>query len=72
VHFVLHLLTLLGNLIPVKVAGDAESPLVLEVTIDRPPNETREQGLARTARERGLPPAIVGTATRATNGRDND
>jgi hypothetical protein len=46
---------LLGKLIPVKVAGDAEEPPVLRMTIDRPPDETREQWLARTARERGLP-----------------
>src|SRR5262245_1003515 len=33
----------------------------LLVTIDRPPNETREQWLERTARERGLlAPAVVG------------
>jgi hypothetical protein len=59
---------LLGKLIPVKVAGEAESSLVLGVTIDRPPDETREQWLARTARERGLSLPVVGTA----NGRDDD
>jgi hypothetical protein len=46
---------LLGKLIPVKVARDAEDPPVLRMTIDAPPDETREQWLARTARERGLP-----------------
>jgi hypothetical protein len=52
---------LLGKLIPVKVAGDVDSPITLHATIDRPPDETREQWLARTARERGLlAPAIVG------------
>jgi hypothetical protein len=33
---------LLGKLIPVKVAGDEDNPLVLHATIDRPPDETRE------------------------------
>ncbi len=52
---------LLGRLIPVKVAGDAEDLPVLRMTIDAPPKETREQWLERTARERGLlAPAIVG------------
>jgi hypothetical protein len=65
--------TLLGKLIPVKVADDAENSSVLRVAVDRPPDETREQWLARTARECGLlAPAIVGPAIRATNGRDND
>ena len=63
---------LLGRLIPVKVAGDAEDPPVLRMTIDAPPDETREQWLARTARERGITRAIVGPATQATNERDND
>jgi hypothetical protein len=36
-------------------SGDEDKPRVLGVTIDRPPDETREQWLARTARERGLP-----------------
>jgi hypothetical protein len=62
---------LLGKIIPVKVEGDQVNPLVLG--IDRPPDETREQWLARTARERGLPvPTIVGPAARPTSGRDND
>ena len=63
---------LLGKLIPVKVAGDAEEPPVLRMTIDAPPDETREQWLARTARERGLPaPAIVGAAVGSANGGDS-
>ena len=63
---------LLGRLIPVKVAGDAEDPPVLRMAIDAPPNETREQWLARTARERGLPaPAIVGAAVGSANGGDS-
>jgi hypothetical protein len=46
---------------------------VLTVAIDAPPDETREQWLARTARERVINrPAIVGPTARATNGRDND
>ena len=63
--------TLLGKLIPVKVAGDAEDPPVLRMTIDAPPDETREQWLARTARERGLPAAIVGAAVGSVNGGDS-
>ena len=63
---------LLGKLIPVKVAGDAEDPPVLRMTIDAPPKETREQWLERTARERGITRAIVGPTTRAANERDND
>ena len=52
--------------IPVKVAGDAEDPPVLRMTIDAPPDETREQWLARTARERGLPaPAAKSCADQA-------
>jgi hypothetical protein len=63
---------LLGKLIPVKVAGDAEEPPVLRMAIDAPPDETREQWLARTARERGLPaPAIVGAAVGSANGGDS-
>ena len=58
-----------------EVAGDAEDPPVLRMTIDAPPAETREQWLARTARERGITraitPAIVGPATRATDGLDD-
>ena len=63
---------LLGKLIPVKVAGDAEDPPVLRMTVDAPPAETREQWLERTARERGITRAIVGPTTRAANERDND
>ena len=61
----------LGKLIPVKVADDDENPLVLRVTVDGPPDETREQWLARTARERGITPAIVGFPTRTANERDD-
>jgi hypothetical protein len=61
----------LAKLIPVKVAGDAEDPPMLRMTVDAPPNETREQWLVRTARERGITRAIVGPATRATDERDD-
>ena len=63
---------LLGRLIPVKVAGDAEDLPVLRMTIDAPPKETREQWLERTARERGITRAIAGPTTRAANERNND
>ena len=62
---------LLGKLIPAKVAGDEDNPITVLATIDRPPNETREQWLARTARERGITTAIVGPATRSASGRDS-
>jgi hypothetical protein len=62
---------LLGKLIPVKVAGDEGNALVLRVAVDRPPDETREQWHARTARERGLSPAVAGTATGPANGENN-
>ena len=52
--------------------ADEEDPLVLRAAVDRPPEETREQWLARTARERGLlAPAIVGRPTRSANERDD-
>ena len=34
---------------------DEDNPQMLRVLIDKPPDETKEQWLARTARERGLP-----------------
>src|SRR5262245_28581808 len=47
--------------------------VTLRAANDRPPEETREQWLARTARERGLSaPAIVSPSTRSTDGRDDD
>ena len=64
--------TLLGKTMPTVVAGDEDNPPVLGVAIDAPPDETREQWLARTSRERGLlAPAIVGPAPRPANGRDS-
>ena len=51
---------------------DEDNPQMLRVLIDKPPDETREQWLARTARERGLPaPAIVGAAVGSANGGDS-
>ena len=51
---------------------DEDNPQMLRVMIDAPPDETREQWLARTARERGLPaPAIVGAAVGSANGGDS-
>lgn len=46
--------TLLGKTMPTVVAGDAENPVALRMLIDRPPEETREQWLARRSME--LPP----------------
>jgi hypothetical protein len=46
--------------------------LTLKTLIDRPPEETREQWLARTARERGLPaPTTLDPAIGPANGRDS-
>jgi phage terminase small subunit len=51
---------------------EEDVPAMLRMTIDAPPSETREQWLARTARERGLPaPAIVDPATRPANARES-
>lgn len=52
---------LLGRIVPVKVVGDEENPSVLKVMVDRPPQETREQFLAR--RSRGLGVTIVPLVT---------
>lgn len=43
--------------------GDEEYPLVLRAMADRPPDETREQWLARRQRELGIAPTLVVTAT---------
>ncbi len=45
---------LLGKVIPITVERDQDNAFMLRVAIDRPADETREQWLARTARERGL------------------
>jgi hypothetical protein len=53
--------------------GRREDDLAMTLrVIDAPPDETREQWLERTARERGLPaPAIVGAAVGSANGGDS-
>ena len=67
---------LLGKVIPVKLEGGEDNPVVMRVAIDRPPQETREQWLARRSRELGVTAAAATTtlvtATRVANGRDND
>ena len=45
---------LFDTLVPNGVYIAHDDPFVLKVMVDRPPDETREQWLARTARERGL------------------
>ena len=62
---------LFDTLVPNGVYIAHDDPFVLKVMVDRPPDETREQWLARTARERGISPPVVGTATKPTNGRGN-
>jgi hypothetical protein len=45
-------LALLGKLLPLQHAGEIGATLhVVERTVDRPPEETREQWLARRAKE---------------------
>jgi len=61
--------TLLGKTVPVSVAGDQQNPVRITMTIDRPPDETREQWLARRYRELGISPPVAAAAG-ATNGRD--
>jgi hypothetical protein len=64
------------------LVGDAENPfqpstrieMVIvdpKPTIDRPPEEPREEWMARRHRELGIGPASVGAAAGATNGRDH-
>jgi len=66
-------LELLGKEIGMFVGRrEDDLAMTLRVMIDAPPDETREQWLARTARERGLPaPAIVGAAVGSANGGDS-
>jgi hypothetical protein len=66
-------LELLGKEIGMFVGGrEDDLAMTLRVMIDAPPDETREQWLARTARERGLPArAIVGAAVGSANGGDS-
>ena len=62
---------LLGKLVPVKVEGE-DSPPMLKVMVDRPPEETREQWLARRSRELGIDCTALITTTPPANGRDDD
>ena len=60
---------------PQALIGDPKNPLAAQVamigrTIDRPPDETREQWLARQYRELGISPPVAATAG-TTNGRDH-
>ena len=57
---------LLGKVVPVKVESEDSPPMIM-ATIDRPPEETREQWLARRYRELGV---ITTTALAPGNGRD--
>jgi hypothetical protein len=62
--------TLLGKTVPVKVGGDEQNPIQISLTVDRPPDETRDQWLARRSRELGLG-AVMGATARPANGRDH-
>src|SRR5215813_4027620 len=55
---------LLGKIVPVKVESKDSPPMIM-ATIDRPPEETREQWLARRYRELG----VTTTALLPGNGR---
>jgi hypothetical protein len=57
------------KIIPAKVAGDEDNPLVLRGMVDRPPDKTREQWLAQRARELGTSTLTV-TAAGVANERD--
>ena len=61
---------LLGKTVPVQVGGDPDNPVRVTMTVDRPPDETREEWIARRARELGAG-SIVGAPARPTNGRDH-
>ena len=57
---------------PQALIGDPKNPLAAQVTmigrtIDGPPNETREQWIARQYRELGISPPVTPIVT---NGRD--
>jgi hypothetical protein len=52
------------------IVGDPKRPITMAVTVDRPPDETREQWIARRARELGGA-AVMGAAAGAANGRDH-
>jgi hypothetical protein len=58
-------LELIGKELGMFTGRREDEVSVLHMTTDRPPEETREQWLARISRERGLPaPTIVDAATR--------
>lgn len=62
-------LALLAKLLPLQHAGEIGGTLhVVERTVDRPPEETRDQWLARRARELGV---AMGTSTQPAFGRPN-
>ena len=64
---------LLGKLIPVKVAGDAEDPPVLRMGRSTPrPKKPESSGLNERPESAELPRAIAGPTTRAANERNND
>ena len=64
---------LLGKLIPVKVAGDEENPLVLQGDHRRAhPKKLESSGLLEQRESAESTRAIVGPTTRAANERDND
>ena len=52
------------------IVGDPKRPITMTVTVDRPPEETLEQWLARRARELAATTA-GGTAAGAANGGDS-
>ena len=61
---------------PQALVGDPTKPLSAQLaavgrTVDGPPDETREQWLARRYRELGISPP-VDTATPPVNGRDRN
>ena len=51
---------LLARVLPLQHSGEIAGTLRIEHTIDRPPDETREQWLARRSRELGLGASIQG------------
>lgn len=54
-----------------KITNEITGALAVTDTVDRPPNETRDEWIARRKRELNGSHTAVGTATRATNGRNH-
>lgn len=54
-----------------KITNEITGALAVTDTVDRPPNETREEWIARRKRELNGSHTAVGTAARATNGRNH-